>query len=110
MNTQIYLYAKINIILELTCSTSCYLNNIERNYIIEKIKELNWIGIDNYYNKTSRQNLLSFYFVLWKIINKSANISLINKFTFDEKIIKKINNGLQNMLWEILEPDNMEFS
>ena len=37
----------MNSILELTCFISNYLNYIERNYIIEKIKELNWIGIDN---------------------------------------------------------------
>lgn len=108
MNTQTYIYTKINIILELACSISDSLNIIEKNYIIEKIKKLNWISIDNYYNKTSRQNLISFYFILWKIINKSENISLINKFIFDNNIIKKINNSLQNMLWEILEPDNIE--
>jgi hypothetical protein len=110
MNCEIYLYSKINHILEIATGISTNLNEIDKNYIVNKIKELCWYNIDLYYKKTSRQNLINLYFVLWKIIQKSNNPTIKNKFTFDEKIVQKINNGLQNMLWEFLEPDDIELS
>ena len=106
----IEIYSRTNKILGLAYSITKELNEIDIDYIIEKTRGLDWIKITNYYNKTSRQNLLSLYFVLWKIISGSNNSKLIDKFKFDDIIIKKLNNGLQNMLWEILEPNDMELS
>lgn len=37
----------------------------------------------------------------------SNNIILINKFNFDDKIIKKIHNDLQNRLWIILSTNDI---
>lgn len=110
MDYEIYLYSKINNILEIATSISTNLNEIDKNYIVNKIKELCWYNIDLYYKKTSRQNLINLYFVLWKIIQKSNNPTMTKKFIFDKKIVKKNNNGLQNMLWEILEPNDIELS
>jgi hypothetical protein len=110
MNNQPNIYCRINKILELAHLISNGLNEIDKNYIINKINELNWTSIENYYNKLSRKNLVSHYFILWKIVINSNNIKLINKFNFDSIIVKKINNGLQNMLWDILFPDEIELS
>lgn len=99
-----------NNFLDIIKTVSINLDDNNKNYIIYNFKQLNWVGLNNYYLKTSRQNLVKLYFVLWKIIYKSNDNILINKFLFDYCIIKKMDNGLQNMLWEILCPDDIELS
>jgi hypothetical protein len=102
------IYSKINLILELACTISNKLDPIDKNYIIDKIKNLNWGFYENYCKNLSKQNLISYYFLLWKIVIMSNNIILINKFNFDDKIIEKINNDLQNRLWKILSGNKIE--
>ena len=70
---------------------------------------MNWENLYEYYEKTNRTNLLNLSFILWKIITSSEKFNLI-KNKFCDINIKKYNNGLQNMLWEILNPDFIELS
>lgn len=85
------------------------LSDNEIEHIIKKFNKLNWNGIINYYNISGRKNLLEHKFILWKIITSSKKSQTIqNKFIYNN--INKYDNGLQNMLWEILNPDLAELS
>ena len=90
-------------------------NNLEpheKNKIITEFKKLHWNSLDNYYKITNRTNLVSIYFICWKIILtlQKTNLKIENKIQFDNNIIIKIDNSTQNMLWDILYPDDMELS
>lgn len=84
----------------------------EKNKIILEFEKLHWESLDNYYKITNRSNLLSFNFIFWKIIEKlqKINFKFENNIEFDYQITKILNNPVQNMLWEIICPDDMEFS
>jgi len=103
------LYKKTNDFIQ-TIDNYCFnLSYDDKNIIVNEFKKLNWEGLYIYYEQTNRKNLLNLSFIIWKILTTS------NKFNFDKNIcdnidIKKYNNGLQNMLWEILNPDMMELS
>jgi hypothetical protein len=84
----------------------------EKEKIIFEFENLHWDDLDNYYKISERTNLLSIYFVCWKIIKilEKKNIKLKNKIEFDKIKLSKLNNSTQNMLWEILNPDELELS
>lgn len=102
------IYSKINEFYETIDNFCINLADDEIHIITKKIKNLNWRGLCNYYDLTKRYNLLNLSFVLWKIITSSKKINYLNNYIF--KDISKYDNGLQNMLWEILNPDLIELS
>jgi len=109
MDSEHYIYSKTNEFYGTIDNCCINLSDVEINLIIKKFKNLDWRGLCNYYDLTKRRNLLNLSFVLWKIIisNKQLNY-LKNNYVF--KDINKYDNGLQNMLWEILNPDFIELS
>ncbi len=102
-------YATINKFYEIIDENCNGLNKNEINLIVGEFKKLNWEGLQSYYTYTNRTNLLNLSFVLWKILTSSDKFNNTKNKYYDINI-KKYNNGLQNMLWEILNPDLMEFS
>lgn len=74
----------------------------EKKLLLEKFKDLNWDGLYAYYELTQRCNLLSFHFLTAQIIKKYKINRKISSFGG--------NTGLQEMLWELLNPDDSEFS
>ncbi len=109
MDSEHYIYSKTNEFYETIDNCCINLSDVEINLIIKKFKKLDWRGLCNYYDLTKRHNLLNLSFVLWKIISSSKKLNYLkNNYIF--KDIKKYDNGLQNMLWEILNPDLIELS
>ncbi len=102
-------YIKINKLYEVINENCTDLDTNEFNLIIGEFKKLNWESLYRYYEHTNRKNLLNLSFILWKILTTSNKFNLI-KNKYNDINVNKYNNGLQNMLWEILNPDLMEFS
>lgn len=90
------------------------LNNLteyEKKLLIDFSNDLNWNGLLLYYNNTKRNNLINFNFLLWKLILSFKELNQLScKINFHNDYIYYKNNGLQNMLWEILCPDFIELS
>lgn len=85
------------------------LTNDEVDIIMNEFDNLQWNYLYDYYEKSNRNNLLCFEFILYKIIFSSKQLKhLKNKFNSNN--FKKFDNGLQNMLWEILNPDFIDLS
>lgn len=92
-------YSKINRFYEIINDNCNDLTYNEKNLIIEEFKKLNFSNLHEYYKKTNRTNLLNLTFVLWKILSLKKIYSV--QFN-DNKHIKKYDNALQNMLWDLL--------
>ena len=91
-------------------NTNCEkLTNNEIDIIMNEFENLQWNDLYYYYKKSNRTNLLCLEFILYKIIFSSKQLKYLkNKCNLRNFI--KYDNGLQNMLWEILKPDFMELS
>lgn len=109
MNYDYSICSKSNEFYEIIDNCCINLTDTEISLIVKKFKNLDWRGLYNYYDLTKRCNLLNLSFILWKIITSCKKLNYLkNNYIF--KDIKKYDNGLQNMLWEILNPDLIELS
>lgn len=102
-------YSKINNFHEMINANCKNLTNDEVDIIIDEFENLQWNYLYDYYKKSNRQNLLCLEFILHKIIFSSKRLKHL-KNNFNSNDFKKYDNGLQNMLWEILNPDFIELS
>lgn len=103
------IYSKKNNFVEIINTNYENLTNNEVEIIMNEFENLQWNCLYNYYKKSNRKNLLCLEFILYKIIFSSKQLQhLKNKFNSNN--FKKYDNGLQNMLWEILNPDFIELS
>jgi hypothetical protein len=89
-------------VLQFLDTISDKLNENEKTNIINSIYNLNWEALENHKNMLLRINILSPYFVLQQIIQKSNNNELIDKVALNKNIVNNDFYKMQIMLWNIL--------
>lgn len=102
-NIKLKLYNKINEFYEFIDNNYNFLHESDKKILIDSFTELNWDNLFKYYKLTQRQNLLSYHYILTRLAKK-------NKIKLPINLQLNSNTGLQEMLWEFLNPDNSEFS
>lgn len=97
-STNLHIYNRINRFGEIIDNVPNTLNSDDKNILLEQFSNLNWSGLENYYEQTSRRNLLNLQFVLYKLVKLNC---LQDKVVF-EKYFLNMNVYLQIQLWNIL--------